>query len=284
MTSWYFALPVVCSYAMQTPGLQPKLYVHLRLRRVAHFCPIVQLTQCVKSVHRNQSHPNPLFRRHVPPLDIVLYAICTVLEPADGTAAALRLHERIPDLLDFATTVEFYWLLAVERAREALEDKNPGRLESADEELLRVHDVSDAALRMPYVELILQYCPFGIYKLWTRAPPSTADVTLRLCDVSPRLFHFDLTDAERERVRQTGLDCAGFVAESCAWAQEHRVPGRKLEDTFQTPDFAVAFPCEIDLATMRATMAHYMDRVEAMVGDLQAMFPEEAAVASPGSA
>jgi hypothetical protein len=31
---------------------------------------------------------------------------------------------------------------------------------------------------------------------------------------------------------------------------------RKLEDTFQTPDFAAAFPCEIDLATLRATMAH----------------------------
>ncbi|KAJ7229226.1 hypothetical protein C8J57DRAFT_191916 [Mycena rebaudengoi] len=245
------------------------------------------------------NHPNPLFRRHVPPLDIVLYAIRTVLEPADGTAAALRLHERIPDLLDFATTVEFYRQLAVERAREALEDENnnPGRLEPVDEELLRVHDVSDADLRMLYVELILQYCQFDIYKLWTRAPPSTADVTLRLCEyfpmlnkiysaksVSPRLFHFDLADAERERVRQTGLDCAGFVAASCAWAQEHRVPGRKLEDTFQTPDFAAAFPCEIDLATLRATMAHYMDRVEAMVGDLQAMFPEEAAVASPGSA
>ncbi|KAJ7099286.1 hypothetical protein B0H15DRAFT_944698 [Mycena belliarum] len=226
-------------------------------------------------------HPNALFKRSVPPLDIIILALRALLA-APGTP---RLHD-IPDVLDFATTIEFYRTLALQKAEEAL--ALHARLSDADVHRLRAHCAADSDLREVYIEMLLQYAQLDIYRLWTRAPPCTAAVTLRLCEYfpalnalytrtvpqSPRLFHCDLSLAERALLRARGLDCCRFLRDSFAWAAAHGLP---LETAFQTAAFADAFPCEISVEKLRNSMEYYMAAIEGMVNELQDMFPQSEA-------
>ncbi|KAJ7646043.1 hypothetical protein DFH06DRAFT_581974 [Mycena polygramma] len=239
------------------------------------------------------TNPNSLFKRHVPPLDIVLFAIRNLLTLPD----APRLRD-IPDLLDFATTIEFYRTLALKKVQEALTihryyQANPddGHLPLTDEEVrcLRAHKANDTNLRDIYIEMVLQYCQIDIYHLWTSDPPRTADVTLRLSEYFPalndyyksegkaasRLFHYDLSDEERKKLHERGVDSCMFVSQSCTWARERQIPGQSLANVFQTPEFAVAFPCEISMKMLSGTMKYYLDEVERMVNELHEMFPPE---------
>ncbi|KAJ7350921.1 hypothetical protein DFH08DRAFT_806895 [Mycena albidolilacea] len=237
-----------------------------------------------------------LFKERAPPLDIVLYAIRLLLgAPTD----APRLGD-IPDLLDFATTIEFYRKLALQKVDEALtfqryyQANNDGPTTLTDEEVERLHQYTrdGPEVRTVYIEMILQYCQWDIYHLWTSDPPCPTDVTLRLCEyfpnlnsiyrnkgaTSPRLFHYDLTDAEREVLRLRGIDCCTFVSDSCDWAsaRQTELPGHQrqtLANVFQTSEFAEVFPCKIQLATLRGSMDYYMSAVETMVNELQEMFP-----------
>ncbi|KAJ7719620.1 hypothetical protein DFH07DRAFT_310148 [Mycena maculata] len=227
------------------------------------------------------NHPNALFKRHVPPLDIILYAIRQVL-----AAPAHEVH-MIPDLLDLVTTVEFYRTLALQKAREVLGEnyKHPDEqrtLSREDEERLREHQVGGASLRAIYIEVVLQYCQLDIYRLWTRDPPRPADVTLRLCEyfpalnpfyaaVSPRLFHYDLSDTERADLRTRGVDCCLFVRDSCRWAAELCGPGQPIAPVLRTPAFAARFPCAVQADGLRETMEFYLGAVQAMVDELQGM-------------
>ncbi|KAJ7478665.1 hypothetical protein B0H11DRAFT_2234123 [Mycena galericulata] len=174
------------------------------------------------------NHPNALFKRHVPPLDIILYAIRRVLgeSPKSGNSKAAggdkgeRTLGAIPDLLDFVTTVEFYRVLAMQKVGDALmlheysqrqarpqnangkkEDRGDGSgmLLTREEEIkLRTYRETDAELRQRYVQLILQYCQLDIYQLWVHDPPRPADVTLRLCEYFPALnAYYSAADSPR---------------------------------------------------------------------------------------
>ncbi|KAJ7016148.1 hypothetical protein C8F04DRAFT_1164867 [Mycena alexandri] len=237
------------------------------------------------------NHPNSLFKHRVPPLDIIIYAIRTLLTAPDAP------HPRdIPDLLDFATTIEFFRNLALQKVDEALtfhayyKDHDQDRLLLTDEEVARLSEyqskTNSDSLRKMYIGMVMQYCMMDIYYLWTSDPPRTADVTLRLSEyfpmlnkyyrntgvASPRLFLSDLSVEEREHVRDCGIDCCQFVADSCQWANMHRQPGQTLANVFQTPAFADAHPCTVRISTLRTTTEYYMDAVEKMVKELQDMF------------
>ncbi|KAF7362546.1 hypothetical protein MVEN_00602700 [Mycena venus] len=185
-------------------------------------------------------NPNSLFKHRVPPLDIVLYAIRRLLAPPD----APRLRD-IPDLLDFVTTIEFYRKLALQKVEEALTihryyQANDDHLTLTDEEVQRLDEykIEGPDLRSVYIEIVLQYCQWDIYKLWTSDPPSTADATLRLCEYfpqlndkyraltggSPRLFHYDLTDTERDTLSLRGIDSCTFICDSSEWAKVRQLP------------------------------------------------------------
>ncbi|KAJ7189065.1 hypothetical protein C8R46DRAFT_1056520 [Mycena filopes] len=238
------------------------------------------------------NHPNSLFKHHVPPLDIILYAIRSLLAKAPA-AGAPRLRD-IPDLLDFATTVEFFRKLALQKAGEALTFheyyylKDDGRRMLTEEEVLRlqVYQAEGGHLRKVYLEMVMQYCLIDIYYLWTSDPPRTAEVTLRLSEyfpmlnkyygaASPRLFLNDLSDEEREHVRARGVDCCRFVAATCEWAQVRRKPEQTLATMFQTREFAEVHPCTVEIPQLRHSMEFYMDAVEKMVKELQGMFQQD---------
>ncbi|KAJ7194845.1 hypothetical protein GGX14DRAFT_677959 [Mycena pura] len=242
------------------------------------------------------NHPNSLFKHRVPPLDIILYALRRLLAPGGDDAAAPRLCD-IPDLLDFVTTIEFYRNLALQKAREALElhahyqANEPARtaLTAEDVARLREHGENDVPLRGVYFEMVLQYCQIDIYRLWTSDPSRPADVTLHLCEYfpalnphyrnageqSPRLFHYDLSETEREELRLRGLDACLFVTDSCEWAVKRRKDGQTLASVFQTSEFSAQFPCRLRFEDLRETMDYYMNTVAAMVNELQDMFPED---------
>ncbi|KAJ6483848.1 hypothetical protein C8R47DRAFT_1132292 [Mycena vitilis] len=251
----------------------------------AKFVPVIE-TNLVTS-------PNSLFKRQIPPFDIVLFAIRTLLSLPD----APRLRD-IPDLLDFATTIEYYRTLATKRVQEALTihryyQANPddGHLPLTDKEVrcLRGHKSNDTNLRDVYIEMVLMYCQIDIYHLWTSDPPRTADVTLRLSEYFPalngyyksedksaaRLFHFDLSDEERKKLHECGVESCFFVSESCSWARERRLPGQTLANVFQTPEFAVEFPCALSMKMLSKTMEHYLGEVESMFHELHQIFPAE---------
>ncbi|KAJ6533968.1 hypothetical protein DFH09DRAFT_1180753 [Mycena vulgaris] len=246
---------------------------------------------------------NALFTRRVPPLDIILFALRALLAPP----GAPRLDD-VPDLLDFATTIEFYRTLAVQKAREALtvhdgvdEEGDGAGLTEAEAKQLREHVRNDGTLRGMYIEMLLQYIQLDIYRLWTHTPPRTADVTLRLgeyfpalnphCARSLRLFHVDLSAAERAALSACGRECCRFVCDSYEWAaartntniagssaeteMDAERAGRALATAFKAPAFAAAFPSPVRVADLRHSMDCYMELVEEMVGELQAMFPQE---------
>ncbi|KAJ7796526.1 hypothetical protein B0H14DRAFT_74110 [Mycena olivaceomarginata] len=131
-----------------------------------------------------------LFKERAPPLDIVLYAIRLLL---GASTDAPRLGD-IPDLLDFATTIEFYRKLALQKVDEALtfqryyQANNDGHTTLTDEEIERLHQYTrdGPEVRTVYIEMILQYCQWDIYHLWTSDPPCPTDVTLRLCEYFPQ--------------------------------------------------------------------------------------------------
>ncbi|KAJ7252367.1 hypothetical protein B0H12DRAFT_1233900 [Mycena haematopus] len=229
-------------------------------------------------------NPNSLFKNRVPPLDIVLYAIRLLL-------AAPTLRE-IPDLLDFTTTIEFYRKLALQRVEEALtiqrymqandtsnaNDTN-ATLTEQEVERLEYHKRNGPMLRTIYIEMIFQYCQWDIYHLWMSDPPRPTDVTLRLCEYfpdlnehyqnsgakSPRLFHDDLTEAERAKRDERGIECCTFVVDSYEWSQHNRqFPGQAMANIFQTSEFSAKFPCEVELSNLRTTMSFYLGKVEKM--------------------
>ncbi|KAJ6593089.1 hypothetical protein B0H19DRAFT_1089069 [Mycena capillaripes] len=242
-------------------------------------------------IERNILHSsNSLFKTRAPPLDIILFAIRRLLAPSD----APRLRD-IPDLLDFATTIEFYRGLALQKVQEALtfhqyyqvnddDDDDPATLTEEEVVRLRVYKADDTTLRTLYTEMIMQHCQFDIYHLWTSDPPCATDVTLRLSEYfpdlnpyyegpSPRLFHNGLSDTEREDLRERGIDSCKFVSDSCAWACEHKLPGQTLAKVFQTPEFAAEYPCKIRVSDLRKSMDFYLEAVERMVDGLHEIFP-----------
>ncbi|KAJ7875411.1 hypothetical protein B0H13DRAFT_2348151 [Mycena leptocephala] len=253
------------------------------------------------------NHPTALFEHRVPPLDIILYAIRRVLGPPDAPCVS-----DIPDLLDFATSIEFYRALTLSKVEEALRlhqyyqtNKRDAALSKAEAVRLREYQMNDISMRKTYIGIILQYCELvgrstfytawflhvnlqDIYRLWTNDPPRPADLTLRLCEyfpmlnahyaaayVSPRLFHYDMSATERELLRLRGLECCTFVYDSCAWAAARSGPGQPLVGILQTPAFTDAFPCKVPQAALRQTMKYYMDTVEGLVSDVQNMFPHD---------
>ncbi|KAJ7914543.1 hypothetical protein B0H13DRAFT_2460439 [Mycena leptocephala] len=224
------------------------------------------------------NNPKSLFKRRVPPLDIIFYAIRCLLARPD----ARRLRD-IPDLLDFATTIEFYRVIALQRVQEALKihqyyqanDDRPVTLTDEEADCLREYNRNDPTVRTIHIETVLQYCQLDIYHLWMSDPPCTADVTLCLSEyfpqlyrtaggVSPRLFHYDLSDAEHTALRVRALDCSAFVSDS-----------QTLANVFQTPEFLAALPCEIQLSELRKSMDFYTALVERMVNELQEIFPAD---------
>ncbi|KAJ7117398.1 hypothetical protein C8R43DRAFT_1137690 [Mycena crocata] len=243
------------------------------------------------------NHPNALFKHRVPPLDIIIHAVRSLLASSSSNPSGIPNPNGIPDLLDFATTIEFYRGLALTKLREALtfnghyhRHGGEGVALSADEEMrLRTHDEEANDLRHIYVEMLLQYCQTDIYYLVMRDPPRSADVTLRLCEyfpalnkmyanahTSPRLFHFDLDEEEKKLLRERGIDCCRFVRDAVQWAvQRSAVDGQTPAAHLCTPAFAAAFPCPIRLYCLRETMDHYIDAIVRMVHELESMFPRD---------
>ncbi|KAJ7856954.1 hypothetical protein B0H14DRAFT_3448156 [Mycena olivaceomarginata] len=231
------------------------------------------------------NHPTAPPKHRVPPLDIILYAIRRVLGPPDAPCVS-----DIPDLLDFATSIEFYRALALSKAEEALRfheyyqtNKRDAALSKAEAVRLREYQMNDISMRKTYIGIILQYCELVGRHLppLDERPAAPADLTLRLCEyfpmlnahyaaacVSPRLFHYDMSATERELLRLRGLECCTFVYDSCAWAAARSGPGQPLVGMLQTPAFTAAFPCKAPQAALRQTMNYYMDTVEGLVNDL----------------
>ncbi|KAJ7763852.1 hypothetical protein B0H16DRAFT_1718488 [Mycena metata] len=232
--------------------------------------------------------PNALFRTRVPPLDIILHAIRCLLARRDFPGLG-----HVPDLLDLLTTSEFHRKLMVKKVEEVLtmhhqaNNGHHGTLSGGEIFCLNEYEDFDTHIRSIYVELILQYCQYDIYHLWTSNPPRTADTTLRLCQYfpklnqfyvnavghSPRLFHHDLTDIEGKALYDRGLDCCRFVTTSCEWAIAHKLSGQTLDEVFQTPQFRATFPCKVRLSTLRETMEYYVATVGSMFDKLQALCP-----------
>ena len=103
------------------------------------------------------THPNAFFKRRVPPLDIILFALRSLLaKPAQD----------IPDVLDFATTIEVYRTLALTKVEEALtiheyyqvHDRLRTALTPADVDSLCQYQNSAPTLRAVYLSVILQFC------------------------------------------------------------------------------------------------------------------------------
>ncbi|KAJ7651175.1 hypothetical protein FB45DRAFT_889844 [Roridomyces roridus] len=226
-------------------------------------------------------HPNEIFKNKVPPLDVVIFAIERVL------SAPIEVL-RIPDLLDFVTTLEFYRGLALKKADDALEKNARGgerTLTREDKDRLRDHQSAHTGLREIYIEVVFKFCQLDIYYRWTQNPPSPSLATQRLCEyfpmlndyysathTSPRLFHSDLSDLEREDLRQRGLKCCRFVRDSVAWAEAHSKPGEPLARVFQTAEFRTKFPCEIDVFPLRGALSFYMNVVQETITRMQGMF------------
>ncbi|KAJ6447611.1 hypothetical protein DFH09DRAFT_1353151 [Mycena vulgaris] len=212
----------------------------------------------------------------VPPLDIVIYTIRWLLALSNSPGMS-----DVPDLLDLVTTIEFYRELGLRKADEALRihqanDDDATKLTDEEVKHLRAHQTNDSALRNMYIKV-------DIYHLRTSDPPRPADLALRLCEYfpdkntraeSPRLIHHNLSNQECEAVRLCGGNSRKFVSDSYEWAGVHQITGQTLASVFQTPEFAIAFPCEIHPTTLRKTVEFYMDTVERMVNELQAMFPQ----------
>jgi hypothetical protein len=71
--------------------------------------PLLLFLPSAAYIERNIiNNPKSLFKHRVPPLDIILYAIRCLLARLDA-----RCPRNIPDLLDFATTTEFYRVLTL---------------------------------------------------------------------------------------------------------------------------------------------------------------------------
>ncbi|KAJ6448878.1 hypothetical protein C8R45DRAFT_1045488 [Mycena sanguinolenta] len=245
------------------------------------------------------NNPNSLFKRRVPPLDIVLYAIRRLFEPppdAPPDTPRPRLRD-VPDLLDFVTTIEFYRKLTLQRAEEALTiheyylqtDDRRANLTKQDVKRLKDYKANGDNLRKMYIEIVSQFCLWHIHYLWTSSPPRPADVTLHLCEYfpnlneyyrnsgkkSPRLFHSDLTDAESRLLDERGKESCEFVVTSCEWAESRLqfFPGQTIANMIQTPEFSEQFPCNIDLSSLRSAMDFFLKAVDGMVNELQEMFP-----------
>jgi hypothetical protein len=171
----------------------------------------------------------------------------------------------VANLLDFATTIEFYRQLALQKMEDALKIQrsyqvnDDGATKLTDEEVKQLRDyrTNGSTLRSIYMDIVLQYCQWvrhlqrcsvlkylnrrlqDIYHICTSDPPRAADLTLRLCQYfpelsetpeksraeSPYLFHHNLTDAEREAVRLRGDASSKFVSGLYEWAVEHQIPG-----------------------------------------------------------
>ncbi|KAJ7072975.1 hypothetical protein C8F01DRAFT_267320 [Mycena amicta] len=237
-----------------------------------------------------RSHPNNLFKNRVPPLDIILFAVNKLLARID--------HGHIPDLLDLLTTVEFFRKLALQKANEALAlhlryvtaDPRKTSLTPDEEAQLRAHQENDQDLRSVYLELYHHLSGYHIYHLWTSDPPRAADTVFRLCeyypeliknypqaqDRSPRLFYNDLSAHERDECIQTGTDICSFITNSCEWVRAHYPKVSPIHSVFQQPDFQAAFPCVFQLEDIRKSIDYYTKTVEAMVTELQDMFPPDA--------
>ncbi|KAJ7720446.1 hypothetical protein B0H16DRAFT_1474434 [Mycena metata] len=227
--------------------------------------------------------PKSLFENRLPRLNIIVYAIRFLLAWQDSPD-----FDDVPSLLDFATALEIHQKLMIEKVANSTLTHHE---KLSGENILCWHEYqnSDSNIRAVYTELILQYCEYDIYRLWTSDPPQTADTTLRLCGYftrlnplylkagrhSSRLFHHHLTGEEEKALHEHGVDCCAFVSDSCDWAITHQLPGQTLAEVFQTLQFKAAFPCKVSLSTLRETMDDYMSVVEGMSETLHVLLPPE---------
>ncbi|KAF7311433.1 hypothetical protein MKEN_01045500 [Mycena kentingensis (nom. inval.)] len=239
------------------------------------------------------NHPNKLFHKRVPPLDIIAYAIYRSLV-GDGAPHL----DSIPDIIDMLATVEFYRRFTLRKTREALQlhaqllEQSPGqtRLNEEREALLRAHGEEDAVLREIYLENIRHLCGFEIYHLWTSNPSRIADTALRLCqyfpelasqyseyheqgDAPPSFFYRDLSDAERATFVDTGVEVCQFMADTHKWVDTHAPEGALTAVIFQIPEFRATFPCPFNRKNIQQNVRYYVERVEKLVTDLHDIFP-----------
>jgi len=228
-----------------------------------------------------------LFKTRVPPLDLILYAIRNIMRPS-------MVADQIPDLLDLLAAVEFYRNVSLGKANDALvyndwyKAKDERAISLTHEERTDLESQVKMAdvLRAIYFNLILQYCQFDVYTLWSHHPDSMTDLILRMSDYfprlnknyttpTPRLFLHDLSDDENDQLHKTGLGCCRFVRDSYAWAVEHRLPGQSLVTMLQSEDFAAVFPCPIDQDRLVDSMVYYLEAVESVVRQLEDMFRQQ---------
>ncbi|KAF7289996.1 hypothetical protein HMN09_01304300 [Mycena chlorophos] len=244
-------------------------------------------------------HPNNLFHARVPPLDIILYAFDATTKQLDSPEHRV---EVIPDMVDLLTTIEFYRIIALEKAKEALASYE-GELTRQEKDSLGAHAAQDALLRGLYLELYRYLAGYHMYHLWTSDPPRPTDVVARLHEYYPeiftpgnystnrtptrqphesdrRLFHNDLTAAERKECWRGAIEVCKFMDNTFIWCEQN-YPGIRKVDVFQKPDFREANPCSFSLEEIKISLEYYRATVQDMVFKLQDMFPPEDGQVSP---
>ncbi|KAJ7690898.1 hypothetical protein B0H16DRAFT_1486844 [Mycena metata] len=237
---------------------------------------------------------NPLspLKDQPPPLDILLYTIRTLLARASSSSV------NVPDLLDLATSIESYRKMACQKVDEALDvhdfshasedtgaeltDEEGSGTDLTEEEVKRLRDyqTTDRSLRAMYIGLVLKYSQLNIYEMCTTSVPlRAADIALRLSEYfpesksevdkdagagCPRLFHMDLSDAERELLRLCGVNSHKFARDSYQCAGSDEISRQALTSVLQADS--------IEPLRLQETMESYVDAVEAIFKDLQEMW------------
>ncbi|KAJ7600681.1 hypothetical protein C8J56DRAFT_910962 [Mycena floridula] len=200
------------------------------------------------------------------------------IQIAREIARSNHVASQIPDLLDMLCCIDVMYKEAIKQAKRALmfsRAKSPPRLpESLDSAVEQFESI-----RSIYISSLLGYSKLHIHNLWFRTSPAHVLIYLNQYFPpktmhSPRLFHHDLDDNEKQDLEDAEEDCRLFIAQSYELAEERaKSQGQPLHLVLSNEECRQKFPCPIDLETLTNRTTTYLSCVETLVNLLEHLFP-----------